>query len=465
VDGQLGKDHAAVFSFAEPLNLPVGSTVAVTLRFALNTSHNIGRPRVSFTTAVEPKLEAETVPANVAELMRKNSAGVKSLTDQEKELLFGWWVATQPATPKAQQAQKRLNDHLKKEPKGKTTAMICAEGYPAIRMHTQGADFFPETHILKRGSTDQKETVATQSFLQVLMPNAEAAQQWAFTPPAGAKYSGRRRALAQWITDPKSGAGVLAARVVVNRLWLHHFGRGICSTPDDFGKSGAMPSNPALLDFLAAELIRGEWKLKPIHQLIMQSQTYQQRSTKDAAKELADPTNATFTRCLPRRLSAETLRDQLLAVSGTLDPTMFGAGNRDERSHRRSIYFMIKRSELMGSMVAFDAPEPLVTQGLRPTTTVAPQALLLLNSVQAREWAGAFAKRILDHPGDTLAKLDFAWQTAVNRRPSAIEIDRLTKFIANQQQSHHAAGEQATTLAWTDLAQVIFSLNEFAYAP
>lgn len=461
VDGKLGRDHAAVFTFAESLNLPAGSTISVKLEFALNTSHNIGRPRVSFSASAEPKLEAAAIPLAVELLIRKK-ATTGTLTDEEKQRLFAWWSPSQPAMQKAQQV---LDKHLAAKPKGTTPTMICAEGYPAIRMHTQGADFFPETFILRRGSTDQKGEVASQSFLQVLMSDSESAKRWAFTPPTDSKYSGRRRALASWITDTSNGAGSLAARVMANRVWLHHFGRGICPTPDDFGKSGALPSNPALLDFLAAELVKNCWKLKPLHRQILLSKAYQQSAAKDEAKELADPANATFTRRLPRRLQAETLRDQLLAVSGLLDNTMYGQGNKDERSRRRSIYFTIKRSQLMGSMVAFDAPEPLVTQGLRPTTTVAPQALLLINSAQSREWAEAFAKRILQQPGAVSEKLDFAWKSAVGRSPSAQELESITKFLQSESADRPASEPQSELLEWTDLAQVIFSLNEFAYAP
>lgn len=461
VDGKLGKDHAAMFTFAEPLNLPTGSTISVTLEFALNTSHNIGRPRVSFSAAPVPKLEETAIPLPIEVLIRKSVAKGK-LSAEEKKELFVWWSASQSAVAKAQDA---VDKHMANKPKGKTPTMICAEGYPAIRMHTQGSDFFPETHVLKRGSTDQKQEVATQSFLQVLMPDADSAKRWAFTPPSGAKYSGRRRALAQWITDPASGAGSLAARVMANRVWLHHFGRGICPNPDDLGRSAAPPSNPALLEFLASELIRHDWKLKPLHRQIMLSEAYQQNSAKDESKETADPSNGTFTRRLPHRLQAETLRDQLLAVSGTLDTTMYGAGTRDERSRRRSIYFTIKRSQLMGSMVAFDAPEPLVTQGLRPTTTVAPQALLLINSPQARDWAEAFAKRILQQPGGVSERLDFAWKSAVGRSPTQQEIASITTFLQSAQAARPTNDGSSELLAWTDLAQVIFSLNEFAYAP
>src|SRR5262249_47785296 len=152
--------------------------------------------------------------------------------------------------------------------------LICGEGYKPHRMHTQGADFFPETYYLKRGSTDLKDGVAQPGFLQVLSRGED--DTWQVKPPAGAKYSGRRSALAAWLTDVDRGAGALLARVIVNRLWQHHFGAGLVATPNDFGKTGTLPSHPELLDWLAGELIRGGWKLEPIHKLMVTSATYQQ---------------------------------------------------------------------------------------------------------------------------------------------------------------------------------------------
>ena len=149
-------------------------------------------------------------------------------------------------------------------------AMVCSEGVPAIRFHTQGGDFLPQTHFLKRGDPNQKDGVATQSFLQVLMPNApDAEKRWQVAPPAGWRTSYRRRSLANWMTDVDAGAGRLLARVIVNRLWQHHFGRGIVATPSDFGNQGDKPTHPELLDWLAKELIDSGWKLKHIHKLMM----------------------------------------------------------------------------------------------------------------------------------------------------------------------------------------------------
>ena len=332
---------------------------------------------------------------------------------------------------------------------GAERMMICGEGYDPIVMHTQGGPFFEQTYFLKRGNTDMKDGEATPGFLQVLSkPGSE--QQWQWQPPQGSKSSGRRRSLSNWITDVDGGAGALLARVIVNRLWQHHFGTGLVPTANDFGKTGMPCTQPELLDWLASQLIANGWRLKPIHRMILQSRAWQQSSTRDAAKEAADPANGLFMRFVPQRLEAEAIRDSMLAVSGLLDDTMFGPGTRDEGSRRRSIYFTIKRSQLIGSMVAFDLPEPLVSQGGRPTTTVAPQALILMNSPQARSWAEGLAKRVLA-AGPVPAQVTDVYRRCFNRDPKSSELSAAVEFL----------GSGASL---TDYCQVVLSLNEFIYA-
>jgi hypothetical protein len=175
--------------------------------------------------------------------------------------------------------------------------------------------------------------------------------------------------------------------VIVNRLWGHHFGRGIVATPNDFGAQGEPPSHPELLEWLASELIRNEWRLKSVHRLLMTSATYMQSADPVAESAKKDPDNRLFWRRTPRRLEAEAVRDSLLDVGGLLDRKMYGPGTLDENMTRRSIYFFIKRSRLIPMMMVFDAPEPLVSQGERPTTTIAPQALLFMNSPLVRKAA------------------------------------------------------------------------------
>jgi hypothetical protein len=262
------------------------------------------------------------------------------------------------------------------------------------------------------------------------------------------------------LTDADRGAGALLARVAVNRLWQHHFGNGLVTTPNDFGHTGAPPTHPELLDWLAAELIRGGWQLKPIHRLLMTSAAYQQSSPAHA-----EPDNALYLSHTPRRLEAETLRDCLLAVSGELDSSLYGSGTRDERSRRRSIYFTVKRSQLVGSMVAFDQPEPLVSQGQRPVTTVAPQALLLMNGPQVRDWARAFARRLLSEVNNqNKTRVERAYLLALGRPPEVSEEREAIAFLEAQLRQY-GNSSTADEQAWTDLCQVMFGLNEFAYAP
>ena len=481
VDPQFGKDHAAVFTFGEVVDYAGGATFTVKLQFAVNGKHNIGRPRLALMADAEPTLKGEDLPAKVAEVLRKAKQLDFKLSAAERATLLDWWLRKDAGW---RDRQAKITTHASREPGVKTQVLVCAEGNKPLRMHTQGADFFEQTHFLRRGSTDQKLGVAPQGFLQVLTRSADADKRWQWQPPTGSKFSGRRRSLANWLTDLESGAGALVARVAVNRLWQHHFGRGLVATPDDFGRTGALPSHPELLDWLAGALVRGGWKLKAVHRLIMESAAYRAGSVQYSVSSVqsgkvaagrsgqlpslnTDSLNTEhFLHRQPRRLEGEALRDAMLAVSGQLDATMFGPGTKDERSKRRSIYFTMKRSQLIGSMVVFDQPEPLVSQGARPTTTVAPQALLLMNGPQVREWAEAFARRLeSDTPGtESPAQVARAYLLALSRPPAVKEQASAAAFLASQTASYEAEKKpNARSLALADFCQVLFGLNEFAY--
>ncbi|MBM3822621.1 MAG: DUF1553 domain-containing protein [Verrucomicrobia bacterium] len=465
VDPQLGRDQSAVFTLGTPILAEAGTALTVRLVFKVNTRHHIGRPRLSVTDAAVPSLDGPVMPPAVGAILARSGSPDfrKHLTAADRKVLFDWWKLSNPAW----RAQAAVTDaHRKKKPDGRVDALICGEGFPALRMHSQGADFFKETYILKRGNTDLKNGVAEQQFLQVLSPGTNL---WVSPPPTNAPFSGRRSALARWMTDTENGAGALAARVIVNRLWQHHFGEGLVRSPNDFGKTGEAPTHPDLLDWLASELIRHGWRLKPVHQLIMTSAAYLQSAAPDPRKESADPENRTWTRRTPRRLEGEAIRDSMLAVSGVLDRTPFGPGTFDETSRRRSIYFTVKRSRLVGSMVAFDLPEPLVSQAARPTTTVAPQALFLMNGPQVRDWAKAFARSLaLEHPsGSSIANpISIGFRRALGRSPTSDELRESSDFVLAQWKSHEGQGKaEARVLALADFCQVLFGLNEFAYIP
>ena len=321
--------------------------------------------------------------------------------------------------------------------------------------------FYKTVYVLRRGDPNSKIEPATLSFPLVLMRGKEPGY-WQTAAPVGARTSHRRAALARWLTDVDQGGGNLVARVIVNRLWQHHFGTGLVATPNDFGAQGERPSNPELLDWLANDLVTHRWNLKRLHRLMMSSAVYMQSSETDAARLQADPHDVLLWRWQPRRLEAEPIRDAMLYVSGQLDETPFGPGTLDQNSRRRSIYFFVKRSQLIPMMMVLDWPEPLSSIGSRPVTTVAPQALLFMNSPQARQYAEAFARKIQQtSAGDSIAA---AYRAAYGRPPSSGELEAAQAFIEHQASSYgasHAKLPDAAALA--DFCQALMSGNEFVY--
>jgi hypothetical protein len=220
-----------------------------------------------------------------------------------------------------------------------------------------------------------------------------------------------------------------------------------------------------LLDWLAGELIRNGWRLKPMHNLIMTSATYMQSGRFNAANAKLDPENIWLWRRPPQRLEAEIIRDSMLAVSGKLDETLYGPGTLDEGHTRRSIYFQIKRSKLVPMMQLFDQPEPLVSVGNRPSTTIAPQALALLNSPQIRDYAHGFARQLVPaYKKSPAAAVKQGYSRAIARSPDDDELRSSLDFLSAQEKSY-AAGDQSTAaeLALADFCQVLFGLNEFVY--
>jgi mono/diheme cytochrome c family protein len=464
VDPQIGKDHAAVFELETPAGFDGGTVLTFTLTFKTNTGHAIGRPRLSLTTKAKPNLEGATVP----EIVTNSLAALaeqpdRDMADAETTALRKWSLTLDPQWRKL---QKAIDDHLKGEPQpALVKALICSEGVPAVRTHTQGGDFLEHTHFLNRGDPNQKGEVVTQSFLQVLMRQPDQEKHWQVAPPPGWRTSYQRRAMASWITDVEQGAGHLLARVIVNRVWQHHMGRGIVGTPSDFGYKGDKPTHPELLDWLAQELIDHGWRLKHVHKLIMTSAAYRQGNQYDKDRAALDSENLLHWRRVPRRLEAEVIRDALLAVGGTLDPKMFGPGTLDPNHKRRSIYFFVKRSKLVPTMVLFDAPEPLQGIEQRTTTTIAPQALLLMNNKTVRECAENFARRIAPVKDKTLEEsVRNGYAAALGRGPSEQELTDSVQFVKEQEESYKAGGKaNGRHLALTDFCQVLLELNEFLY--
>jgi hypothetical protein len=451
VDPQFGKDHATAFAFEQPVGFPGGTVLTVTLGFHNNTGHGMGRPRLAVSTTARPDLGA---PAATEAVRAALAAPAARRTPEQAAALLRWYA---PQDPGWRAADKAAADHLAKVPKPSLTkALVTSEGLPPIRLHSQGDDFLKETHYLRRGDPGQKDGTAPVSFLQVLMPDPEGQGRWLTPPPAGSRTTHRRAAFARWLTDPAAGAGHLAARVAVNRLWQRHLGRGIVPTGSDFGVRGEPPSHPELLDFLAGELIRNGWKRKPVHRLIVLSRTYQQSAAHDPARDKADPENHLFGRHPVRRLEAEVIRDSVLHVGGLLDPTPFGPGSLSDGMTRRSIYFTMKRSRLIPALTVFDAPDGTTGVGERSSTTVAPQALHLMNNPQVRAAAKGLARRALP-AGDDAAVVARAYQLALGRVPSAAESADAAAFL-------RGTTGPARESAAADFCQVLFCLNEFLYA-
>ena len=461
VDPQFGKDHAAAFSFESPLANPNGLRITFTLTFNGNNRHNIGRPRISLCRSATPlPLRGNGVPAMIPQLLAKAPS---KRSPAETATLLHWYRVMDSGW---QELQKAVTDHLASQPKPQVTKVqVCTEGAKPMRHHSQGADFFKETYFLARGETDQKRGAAPQGFLQVLMRSPDGVKTWKATPPKSSPLSYRRTSLANWITDVEQGAGHLLARTIVNRLWQHHFQRGIVQTANDFGKQGTPPTHPELLDWLATELIAHQWKLKPIHKLIMTSATYRQASTSVPRQAAVDPDNQYLWRYPARRLEAEAIRDSMLSVSGQLDSRMYGAGTLDPAHKRRSIYFMVKRSKLVPMMQLFDAPEPLSSVGSRPTTTIAPQALLFMNNPQVRSYARGFAQRLEPLARESLVvAVTQAYWLALGRPPTSDERADSVEFLDQQSRLLNAEKPGAARLqALTDFCQVLFSMNEFIY--
>ena len=346
-----------------------------------------------------------------------------------------------------------------------TKVQVTADGFPHTKHHADDRGFphfYPKTFVLNRGDVNQKKREASPGFLRVLMRDGRDSSSWRVEPPEGWSRSDFRRAsLAQWMTDPEGGAGTLAARVAVNRLWQHHFGRGIVDTPNDFGAQGSPPTHPDLLEYLAGELIRGGWRLKPLHKLMVTSAVYLQNDQFDETRAAIDREDVYHWRRVPTRLEAEPIRDAMLKVSGLLDERMYGPGTLDESMRRRSVYFFIKRSQLIPTMMLFDWPEHLVSIGQRGTTTTASQALMFLNSKLGRDCAEGLAAQVM--AGDSIGQ---AYRIAYGREPTSDEKQLAAGFLADQTASHEKAGRpDPGRLAMVDFCQALMGGCEFISIP
>ena len=400
---------------------------------------------------------AATPTATPAEPAAIIATAADQRTDEQKQKLSEWYRGFDLEWLTLNQQVLR---HDTQNPKPDLTSIFAAR----VRGTTYqfGEDTYKVFH-LRRGNSDNKEAEAAPGFLRVLMRTEQEEKQWLIDPASPETPRAGRLGLTDWLTDVDAGAGHLLARVMVNRIWYHHFGRGIVATPSDFGTRGDPPTHPQLLDWLATQFIRDGWKLKSLHKLIMTSSVYMQAGENSDSGRMQDPENLLFWRRPSRRLEAEIIRDSLLAVSGQLDLTQFGKGTLDINSKRRSIYFTIKRSQLVPFLQLFDAPDTMQSTATREQSTVAPQALALLNSAVTRDLAARFAERVRPTPETPLEQaVDTAYQTALGRPITDEERQLMLDFISHQTSSR-AADAASESLALRDFCHLVLCMNEFIY--
>ena len=421
-----------------------------------------------------------------------------SLTDEQAEIdkhnaelehLAAPWRAEQSQLDKANQKRR-----------GELQAQIAAceakkrQPRPAMGAADAGATA-PPTHVFYQGDFASPREEVPPGFVSIFTPDAAKIQ-----PPRN-NTSGRRLALANWIA---SADNPWTARVIVNRIWQEHFGTGLVATPNDFGFSGARPTHPELLDWLAIEFTRRGWSLQELHRLIVTSAAYRQSSRESADCRRIDPDNLLLGRQNLRRLDAETQRDSILAVSGLLRPNNGGKplwppaleellkaqpaileaekggdGGRLqgwyadalEQTDVRSVFLIRKRCLPIPFLQAFDLPDTTVSCARRDTTVVAPQALLLLNSPEIARYAQALASQVsgardpLNCADAEQAKpvVEALFLTALNRSPTLDESRLAIELLRRHAALHREAGAGASRLAVTDLCRAILNLNEFAY--
>jgi hypothetical protein len=326
----------------------------------------------------------------------------------------------------------------------------------------------PPSYFLVRGDIQSRGSLMKPGFVSVITYGNPPTE----LPPADGHTSGRRRALAEWLTSPDNP---LTARVAVNRIWSHHFGRGIVASLDNFGKMGDQPTHPELLDWLALEFQKRGWSYKQMHRLIMTSDAYKMASQFADPGDLAkDPDNQYLWRFRIQRLDAEIVRDSIMAVSGTLNLQMYGPPvfpklqpeifsaqqgtargiwPREEdgaKVWRRSVYVYRKRGLPFPMFEAFDMPDQNLSCGRRNVSTVATQALVLLNDEWVLKQAALFAGRVREAAGeDPRAQVEMAYSLALDRPPSVQELELALATL----REHKLPA----------LAHVLLNLNEFLY--
>ncbi|MDE0293781.1 MAG: DUF1553 domain-containing protein, partial [Bryobacterales bacterium] len=434
---------------------------------------------------LDKRLEAlpEEIRADAKEAVR---ADEEKLTDVQKYLLekFGEKLEV---TPEEVTALLAKNEPHRAEQERIKLRIAALEGYRRSYGKIQALWDVgppPATRLLQRGAVESPGPKVKPGFLEVLSKPGKSDPD----RPAQAKgeTSGYRLALAQWLTSPDHP---LTARVAVNRIWQHHFGAGIVATPENFGKLGAQPTHPKLLDWLAVDFMQNGWKMKRLHRLIMTSTVYRQSSRQTdavhAAAKARDPLNKLLWRMNMRRLEAEAVRDSVIVVSGRLDPTVGGPAiliehdasglqsiDRNDPTpnadRRRSLYVLARRNYPLNFLEVFDYPLMQTNCNRRINSATPLQSLTLMNDEFVLQHAEHIKNRVNDLSGTASieGKIERAYRLALARKPNAMEMaisrDHLTKQRDLYRKSNFA-DEKASGKALASLCQMLLASNEFLY--
>lgn len=371
------------------------------------------------------------------------------------------------------QRRRQLEEKRQKEP-GRAIAWVTDKSAkpPVVPLltrglyHLRGENVEPGVlRFLTEGDQDRNPTEGPPDGFRPQPPTSDAVT------------TGRRLALAEWLTREGGRPAALVARVHANRMWRQYFGRGIVATTDNLGQGGSPPANTELLEHLAGALVAGGWSQKSLHRKIVRSTVYRQSSAPRAEGLAADPDNRLLWRWPVRRLEAEVIRDGMLAVAGELDPLRFGPYVPTKQTpvgevivdesvagaRRRSVYLQQRRSQTLSLLKVFDAPAVATVCTARPSSTVPLQSLALLNSDFAVARGEAFAARLRAETGGSKSsdRVRQAWRIAIGHDPTPAENALGVEFLATQQAQY--SGTDAAERALADFCQMLLASNWFLY--
>ncbi|MEE2641712.1 MAG: PSD1 and planctomycete cytochrome C domain-containing protein [Planctomycetota bacterium] len=470
------ENRTAVFIFDKPVDTSGNGQWTIELMHeSIYAKHNIGKFRISMTEVLAPSLKNDTgAPGAIVAILKKEAS---ARSQQDNERLYRYFLDHSTAMSQPRKAFQDLQKKKSEIEKSFRPILVTKTVKPRM------------TRVLPRGNwLDDSGDVVTPgvpSFL-VQIPSKNEKDQIA-----------NRYDLAKWIVDPNNP---LTARVFVNRLWKIAFGEGLVRTPDDFGSQGSVPTHPLLLDYLAVEFVDSGWNIKKMVKTIVMSKTYQQSSFADEATLKQDPSNDLLARQNRYRIDAEFVRDNALAISGLLVKQVGGNSvkpyqppgywehlnfpkrryqpSMDQNQYRRGLYSYWCRTFLHPSMSVFDAPTREESCVQRPRSNTPLQALVLLNDPSYVESAQAFAEMLMQGSKDNSKRLEFAFEQALNRKPSEKESAILMK-IFHEHQKEFAADEKSASdsiqtglrkpaadldakemAAWTSVARIILNLHE-----